>query len=140
MPNMHASAHRLLARIGATGESAAIAKALADGAAEARGRWPTLAGHDERFVEAVAARVDGEDAVGAAIARLALSDVYLVAARVAGDRASRRRRAGDAGQAARRTPERRRTQRGGVRRPWCAPRMAPRSGEPHRDQQEPAQG
>lgn len=56
------------------------------GITEAHARWPELAPHEQRYYDAVAARVEGEDDVGAAIERLALPDIYLVAACVAGDR------------------------------------------------------
>jgi RNA polymerase sigma-70 factor (ECF subfamily) len=54
--------------------------------AEACTRWPGIADHTERFIDAVLARVEGENDVEGAIARLALPDVYLVAACLEGDR------------------------------------------------------
>ena len=62
------------------------AKRLHAGITEAHARWPELAAHEQRYYDAVAARVEGEADVGAAIERLVLSDIYLVVACVAGDR------------------------------------------------------
>jgi RNA polymerase sigma-70 factor, ECF subfamily len=61
---------------------------LAAAMAEARARWPGLPELPDPFREAVFARVDGEADVPAAIGALALSDVYLVVACLAGDRAA----------------------------------------------------
>ena len=65
-----------------------IARRLDAGIAEARARWPELAGLDidDAFVDAVAARVEGESDLAAAVTRLALPDVYLVTAVLLGQR------------------------------------------------------
>jgi RNA polymerase sigma-70 factor (ECF subfamily) len=57
-------------------------RALTDAVA----RWPAIAPNDDRFVEAIASRVEGEQDLPAAVERLALADIYLVAAALAGDR------------------------------------------------------
>ena len=65
------------------------ARALLEPAiAEARARWPGLADHGDRFVDAALARVEGEPDLAEALARLALPDVYLVTACLDGDRAA----------------------------------------------------
>jgi RNA polymerase sigma-70 factor (ECF subfamily) len=61
---------------------------LTDAVADATARWPNVAPNDERFVEAIASRVEGEVDLAPAVARLALPDIYLVAAALAGDRAA----------------------------------------------------
>jgi RNA polymerase sigma-70 factor (ECF subfamily) len=61
---------------------------LAAAAAEARQRWQLAAIPDEVFADAVAARVEGETDPDAALARLALADLYLAIACLRGDRAA----------------------------------------------------
>jgi RNA polymerase sigma-70 factor (ECF subfamily) len=61
-------------------------RVLTDAVADAAARWPGIAPNDERFIDAIASRVEGEDDVVAAVSRLALADLYLVAACLAGDR------------------------------------------------------
>jgi RNA polymerase sigma-70 factor (ECF subfamily) len=79
-------ARRLLERTGGTAPAEPIAERLAAAAAEARSRWPELGACDEPFADAVLARVEGEPDLGDALAKLALADVYLVAACLHGDR------------------------------------------------------
>jgi RNA polymerase sigma-70 factor, ECF subfamily len=83
-----ALAKRLLARTEASGtaDPDAIVRRLAAAIAEARARWPQLGEHDDVFVDAVAARVEGETDVETAMAGLALADIYLVAACEQADR------------------------------------------------------
>jgi len=73
-------------RAGAPGDLDAIAARLSAAATDARGRWPGLGACDEPFGDAVAARIEGEPDVAEALARLALADIYLVAACLHGDR------------------------------------------------------
>jgi RNA polymerase sigma-70 factor, ECF subfamily len=61
---------------------------LAAAMAEAHARWPGLPELADPFREAVFARVDGEADVAAAVGVLALPDLYLVTACLAGDRAA----------------------------------------------------
>jgi RNA polymerase sigma-70 factor (ECF subfamily) len=68
------------------GELRAIDQVLATAIAETRARWPTLAALDTEFLAALATRVEGEPDLAAAVTRLALADVYLVAACAHGDR------------------------------------------------------
>jgi RNA polymerase sigma-70 factor (ECF subfamily) len=70
----------------APGELAQVDRQLAAGIAEARARWAGLGDAGDDFVAAVAARVEGEADLGAAVARLALPDLYLVALCLRGDR------------------------------------------------------
>jgi RNA polymerase sigma-70 factor (ECF subfamily) len=66
-----------------------VPRALLDaGIAEAGNRYPGVldAALDAAFADAVAARIEGEDSVEDAVARLALPDVYLVTAVLAGNR------------------------------------------------------
>ena len=83
---MLASARRLLERTGAAGDPAEIAEVLAAAVAETRARWPQLGERDDRFVDELATRVEGEVELLPALARLALPDVYLVASCLDGDR------------------------------------------------------
>jgi RNA polymerase sigma-70 factor (ECF subfamily) len=85
---MHSLARQLLAKTGGAGDPDVVAARLDAAIAEAGARWPGVAGHDERFVDAVAARIEAEPDLEEAIARLALADVYLVSACLAGDRAA----------------------------------------------------
>jgi RNA polymerase sigma-70 factor (ECF subfamily) len=83
---MQALAQRLLERTGAAGDADAIAARLSAAVAETQARWPGVAVRDERFADVLAARVEGEPDLGEALARLALPDVYLVAACLDGER------------------------------------------------------
>ena len=60
------------------------------GIAEACSRWPELAPLGdplaEPFIEAIASRIEGEPDLAEAVSRLALPDVYLVTAVIAGHR------------------------------------------------------
>ena len=56
--------------------------------AEAKGRWPGLPELVDPFREAIFSRIDGEADLSAALAALALPDLYLVTACLAGDRAA----------------------------------------------------
>lgn len=73
-------------RVGSTASVDAVASRLAAAVAETRARWPEVGACDELFVEALIPRVDGEPDLDDALARLALPDIYLVAACLAGDR------------------------------------------------------
>ena len=70
------------------GELAAVDRQLAAAVAEARARWLDLDDPADDFVAAVAARVEGETDLVAAVTRLALPDLYLVALCLRGDRAA----------------------------------------------------
>jgi hypothetical protein len=61
---------------------------LAAAITEAHGRWPGLPELPDAFREVVFARVDGEADLAAAVGALALPDLYLVTAVLAGDRAA----------------------------------------------------
>ena len=64
--------------------------AVETGIAEAAARWPGVVDRalDERFAEAIATRIEGEDDASDAIAKLALADIYLVTAVLAKQRAA----------------------------------------------------
>ena len=88
---MLALAQQLLQRVEEEASRAdpdAIARQLAAAIAEARARWPELGAHDDAFIDALVARVEGEPDIEAALSRLALADIYLVAACVRSDRAA----------------------------------------------------
>ncbi|HUJ58712.1 MAG TPA: sigma-70 family RNA polymerase sigma factor [Kofleriaceae bacterium] len=85
---MLAAARRLIERTGGSGDPAAIAARLVAAVDQARARYPELGAHDERFADALAARLEGERELDEALARLALPDVYLVVACLHGDRAA----------------------------------------------------
>src|SRR5258706_1174800 len=72
----------------AAGAVAELDRVLTTAIAEAHARWPGLPQLDDDFAAAVAARVEGEAELAAAVARLALPDLYLVTACLAGDRAA----------------------------------------------------
>jgi RNA polymerase sigma-70 factor (ECF subfamily) len=65
-----------------------IAAALDAAAAETRARWPAITQRDEIWVDVLASRVHVEPDLGAALALLALPDLYLVGACLAGDHAA----------------------------------------------------
>src|SRR5262245_22573941 len=65
-----------------------LARLLDAGVVAARARWPEIGAHEAELVEALAARVEGEADLVDGIARLALPDIYLVTAVLAGDRAA----------------------------------------------------
>lgn len=85
---MQGLARRLIDRTGAAGDPEAIAALLAAAAAETAARWPGLAAREDVIAEALVARVEGEPDLAAALARLALPDVFLVAGCLDGDRAA----------------------------------------------------
>jgi len=64
---------------------AALATLLDAALAEARARWPAVEVRDDHFLAALASRIADEDDVLAAVGALALADVHLVAACLAGD-------------------------------------------------------
>ncbi len=67
----------------------AVDTQLAAGIAEARARWPGLPGDPgDDFTAALASRVESETDLAAAVARLALPDLYLVSACLRRDRAA----------------------------------------------------
>jgi RNA polymerase sigma-70 factor (ECF subfamily) len=61
---------------------------IAEGVAEAHRRWPGLAELGDDFLATIQGRCEGEVDLAAAAATLALPDLYLVAACLAGDRAA----------------------------------------------------
>jgi RNA polymerase sigma-70 factor (ECF subfamily) len=82
-------ARRLAQRCGhdlAAPALADLARLLEAGVAAARERWPELGPHDAAFADALAPRLEGEAHLVDAVARLALPDIYLVTAVLAGDR------------------------------------------------------
>src|SRR5689334_1746456 len=59
-----------------------------EGVAEAHRRWPGLPDLEVEFLATIQGRCEGEPDLAAAAGRLALPDLYLVTACLAGDRAA----------------------------------------------------